>query len=608
MALRGIEVLTLATWFGAFVVGLGHADTPLTLPQNEGASIADPNQPLVVVPATGLRAFFTWQVPERIRSDRYDTETASYDPSYVNPSLWGVMFNGCLSEPENTSTPIKSYIWEIRQITNPPQPTALSRRFETDKCETWAFGDPSSDDEGDAGTSPPLPTDETITVQPGTVQPGLAATTIFRPPFRRTMAGDRFGAWDELSPEDPAIPEDDTEEDHAKMPAFPSLGAYEVKLTVRDSINRTAEFVQTVILRDYLIVVIGDSFTAGQGNPDWAGQASGYPLWIFSDLVDSISPDFGPCRSTKAVALYLSQQESGARVSMDYDPKWVEERAWRSYNSAHVRAAKRIEIADPHTSVTLLTFASSGAGVDDLVSHGQRRFQRQKLDCSEFSEDCGQIREVQEAVGDRTIDALIMSIGGNDAGFAAVLKKMITGDFDGSSAERDAKERIEAMGLQYKKVGDALKQKLKIRDTFITGYPTDLFSTSSGATGGGCGIFESHNGLTSSASVEEAVAARELGEQLNAQIEAASFEYGWHFVPTYDLFLTHGYCSSAGSYFRGAEASCLMQGDTEGTMHPNEEGHGLAALRLEEELFQWLPSGRNDPVNNEVLLTPTDGN
>jgi hypothetical protein len=94
-------------------------------------------------------------------------------------------------------------------------------------------------------------------------------------------------------------------------------------------------------------------------------------------------------------------------------------------------------MADPHTSVTLLTFASSGATTDDLVGHGQRRFQRQIFRTG-YRKRKYRYREMQEkqrreehqpSIGD---DAIVMKLVFASTFFALLL--MLGMDFKGAIA------------------------------------------------------------------------------------------------------------------------------------------------------------------------------
>src|SRR5262249_34692758 len=101
---------------------------------------------------------------------------------------------------------------------------------------------------------------------------------------------------------------------------FPELGPYQVSVTVAGP-NAGGPFTQTVTLVDHLVVSVGDSYAAGEGNPAIARNGS-----------------------TPA--------------------QWEDKRCHRSHWSGPMQAAFALENADPHSSVTFLSFACSGATIN----------------------------------------------------------------------------------------------------------------------------------------------------------------------------------------------------------------------------------------------------
>ncbi|MGH7607292.1 MAG: hypothetical protein ACREME_08135, partial [Gemmatimonadales bacterium] len=83
--------------------------------------------------------------------------------------------------------------------------------------------------------------------------------------------------------------------------------------------------------------------------------------------------------------------------------EWGGDDCHRSANSAPARAARALEQSDPRTSVTFIQVACSGGRID------QKRGNLKQ-----------QIALANQLVGQREIDAMLLSIGGNDAGFADI--------------------------------------------------------------------------------------------------------------------------------------------------------------------------------------------
>ena len=163
----------------------------------------------------------------------------------------------------------------------------------------------------------------------------------------------------------------------------PAEGVYKVNLTVSSSLG-TDTMTKDVVVQDWLIVSMGDSYGSGEGNADIEQQWSlGWP------------------------------PASEAR--------WEDRRCHRSANAGSARAAKWLEAADPHTSVTFIHIACSGAE----ALNGLLRTYKGQSDSKEAAlmtpEIDPQITQARELVGNREVDAVYLSIGGNDAKFGNIV-------------------------------------------------------------------------------------------------------------------------------------------------------------------------------------------
>jgi lysophospholipase L1-like esterase len=560
--------------------------------------------------ASRPRAHFTWHMAERAQLGfkAYQRTRHVYDPSYVNPRGWIVVFDACERKNDKfVPTPIVSYTWEI---TKPD--IGYSRKFTTKHCRVQAVRNLPSHSprwrpqrrptrrrhsewrpeagasrgfllaRGDKGAGQVLPL---VPKQAGATR--LAKNK----PIPGVLRPNQIRRPGKVSPVPPRVPPPGPPAHSFEfIDQLPALGAYHVSLTVKNKLGQTDTKRQTVYLRDYLIVVIGDSYAAGQGDPDRIGRTK------YAGTI---------CNTTKIAKFLLEHfghSSDHAHFKMAIAEKWLDPLAWRSYHSGHAHAAIVLEHADPHSSVTLLDFATSGAKIENLVSIPQMEFQKDK--CFRFHA-CGQIGEVKAAIGHRHVDAVLMSIGGNDVGFAPVLVKALDDPLRDSRVAHQTQAALQSLEAKYRGLNHALqalvaKHGLITRQPwpgaqsgaiYITGYPIDPFSNRRGETHSGCGIFDT--GIIGKkllyldgVSHDDAVIMRGFGEELNRQVENAARKFGWHFVPLGDGFRTHGYCAGKRSYLRFAEDSCRFQGDLEGTMHPNEHGYGLISARLVRALKQ----------------------
>jgi hypothetical protein len=147
-----------------------------------------------------------------------------------------------------------------------------------------------------------------------------------------------------------------------------------------------------VELRDLLIVGLGDSFASGEGNPDKSAV-------------------FGTNR----------------RHQLNEKAEWLDQVCHRSLYSQQARAAMQLAKRDPHTSVTFLSFACSGAKINEGI---RGKFKGPEIpDNAELDNwDRSQIDALKNTLGinaneepKRRIDFMLLSIGGNDVGFAKVI-------------------------------------------------------------------------------------------------------------------------------------------------------------------------------------------
>jgi hypothetical protein len=177
-----------------------------------------------------------------------------------------------------------------------------------------------------------------------------------------------------------------------------------------DKITVAAEFSgQTLNLpiqvTDKLIVGLGDSYAAGEGNPDMPAQFS-----TGKDEHDFLAD------LLLAHHLKLTKSPQG-----DDDTKtlWLDRRCHRSMYSYQFKAALQLALANPQEAITYVTFSCAGATTPQIVNAFEKA-----------NEGGGQLRPQLAALHDvlqngakpvRPIDYLLLSTGGNDIGFATLV-------------------------------------------------------------------------------------------------------------------------------------------------------------------------------------------
>ncbi|MCA9972174.1 MAG: hypothetical protein KC425_18255 [Anaerolineales bacterium] len=343
----------------------------------------------------------------------------------------------------------------------------------------------------------------------------------------------------------------------------PAEGQYVVHLAVTLKNGRRLIYERQFCLRDYLVVALGDSYFCGEGNPDVPGEPN---------------PLLGPVACNLATFTKFLVEKTPVQIPMRREAEWQEKHAHRSYRSGPALAADWLEIPSLGVVVTFLNFARSGSSIEQGLLAPRE---------DEEWTDIGQIEEAARAVGDRPIDALLLSVGGNDIDFSDRLIDLIRDDLmlvgagggmgDDELNRRqelnEAKRRLAELPGRLDMLAEALQQ-LNTRQVYLMEYPTAQFEVINDqgevVVSSGCGIFD---GPDMDIDGKDAQLIKESGRKLNRKLRHAAQKYGWVMVRGVDdAFAGHGLCAED-AYFISAEESCKTQGDFRGTMHPNQKGH-----------------------------------
>ncbi|MEO7923243.1 MAG: SGNH/GDSL hydrolase family protein [Chitinophagaceae bacterium] len=362
---------------------------------------------------------------------------------------------------------------------------------------------------------------------------------------------------------------------------LPETGTYRIKLTVRSRAKgyngSPISHVENITLRNIVIVCLGDSFASGEGNPDQDGLAD----WDDKSYCINIT------------VVQLAEGDKSDFVDLQQPAKWFEKAAHRSMKSGYALAAAEIENRDPHSVVTFINLAVSGAEIQNglLQPQEDRTWMRK-----------GQLGYLSELVGSKNIDLLLLSIGGNDIGFSDLLKETTTGELALDNLNSYL-NRINSLKDSYNFLNLGLRDQLNVKNILIAEYPTQLFSNNYTrqfldssdlahpviSNQFSCELFKEWTGYLS-------IRRREIenlniiGEKLkSARIEAAS-KHGWLYAGGIaDKFKNHGYCSTPDqTYWITASYSCTNEGDTRGTMHPNQKGHAIIKTSVLEKIIPLL--------------------
>ncbi len=334
-------------------------------------------------------------------------------------------------------------------------------------------------------------------------------------------------------------------------PAFPDLTRYEVLLTISENGKQICRKRIMIKPKNHLVVSLGDSNASGEGLPDKNG---------------SYECDY-----------------KGNLTKTHVNASWLDEDAHRSLKSSHAKVVKELQ-KDKHSTITFLSFASSGAGILDGILFPQEGKEIGK----------SQLDQLQEAIGLRPIDVLLVSIGVNDIEWSEIFAELVAnetlgetfGNLKRSILNRNATnyqeivdERLEELRRRYVILGDVLSGKeITFKLGLLTEYPELLFGNDNGEVTRGCGKFRKYPGTGERINFRESSFIYESAQKLNQVVlEGANIIRGktgqkfFYQGGIADIYLSHSYCST-NPYYVFFNESCRNQGDRDGVLHPNEKG------------------------------------
>lgn len=159
-----------------------------------------------------------------------------------------------------------------------------------------------------------------------------------------------------------------------------------------------------VLVKDKLIVGLGDSYAAGEGNPDIPAQ-------------------FVQGRAEKDGLLDFEIREA-PRKDKDTEVGWLDRRCHRSMYSYQFKTALHLALANPQEAITYVSYSCSGATTDNIID----RKQKPNEGGGKVNTQLETLRKVLEdgKNGPRKIDYLLLSTGGNDVGFAKFVAYVVT--------------------------------------------------------------------------------------------------------------------------------------------------------------------------------------
>jgi PKD repeat protein len=603
------------------------------------------------VPATSgaPAASFDWSVPSRLVNDSDGSIREFTTPEDINPSSWPVNFDAC-----HSTGAIVSYRWSIDGVPASDLSDCKGFSHEFPAEGTYRVSLTVADSQGDTDT-----VERKVVLQDWLI----------------VAVGDSYGSG-EGNPDTPIPPDAFTMFNQAESglnDALNQLQTAQAQLTaaLQQVADAQADFTATMMQAD---AVSNDLSVLNQRVAERDAACSTFPFTGCTDaiarvnearadllsaltklglqtLIDTTSAIQGELQNLVAAkqaalndalaARDVAQQavdtataareaaQAGADIALGrLTPVWRDTRCHRSANSGQVRAAVEIEEADPHTSVTLVHLSCSGATINQGLIGPYAGVE------NPTPQDIPpQIDQAAALTAGRQIDALVISIGGNDVKFSSIIKSCIKEepcyeppfapdpasqqivdafcsplsggpaliapdlqhpfnrctDFFNSLPTGHASEFFEGgiselPGL-YEKLESAIREELPnlpAGRVYLTEYPDATHDDA-----GNLCAYDPHAPLAGQLANLPGVTQPEM-EWANTVVESglrqamrtAAAVNGWNFVDgIFDAFATHGYCANEHWLVRLTE-TFGVQGNVDGAVHPNVYGHTVYRDRI----------------------------
>jgi len=336
-----------------------------------------------------------------------------------------------------------------------------------------------------------------------------------------------------------------------------------------------------VQVQDLLIVGIGDSFASGEGNPDMPVRFSRERSADYSDISKNPALAGFPARIGE-------WRDIGDQTFDKQSARWIDQACHRSLYSHQLRAALQLAIEDPHRAVTYLGYACSGAETtfglflrfkgsewvptppDQPQISAIARDQcganaPEPMFLAEAYAEGGKLPELRQITllkckpeNARRIDLVLVSIGGNDIGFAGMVANAVLADgstikklggwFGNVLEVREARQALQKLDERYKSLNRALHYILHVPwseadRVILTAYPPLAVLEDGKAV-----CPDGNAGMTVlpdfSLSSERASRGGAAAEQLHEIMRSSARAHNWSFVEAHRRqFAGRGICA-----------------------------------------------------------------
>lgn len=357
---------------------------------------------------------------------------------------------------------------------------------------------------------------------------------------------------------------------------------YPAGLAVRVEIGGVAVASAEIKVTDLFVVGIGDSFGSGEGNPD-------VPVRFSPERTIAYGSTGGSGDLAGYPARVGPWKQVGDAAFVNGNARWLDQACHRSLYSYQLRAALELAVEDPHRAVTFAGFACSGAEVTwglflrykgnewvptppDLsqisaVADAQcGRREAPKVDMPEAFHMHGEIPELHGGLAlskcpiekARKIDLLLMSVGGNDIGFARLVANAVLSDeslvrnlggwFGQVHGNRESQDLLTRLDQRYKAMNRAVHGILHMPwqesdRVILTAYPPFALLDDAGNMcrdgSAGMEVFSEFK-ITQKA----ALSSSWLADKLDQVMQKSAAAHGWSFAEAHrKTFVGRGLCA-----------------------------------------------------------------
>lgn len=317
---------------------------------------------------------------------------------------------------------------------------------------------------------------------------------------------------------------------------------YRVRITINSRDVFTSETASFRMPDTYNIAIAGDSYGSGEGAPHRTFNPVG-----------------------------------------DNSNMWTHDDCHRSNKSGFVRGVKKFIGDNPDVAVDYIHVACSGATVGKLITEAQQQ--------SKFydfrSPHRIQFDLIQKFLDDenhRELHLLLLSIGGNNLGFAdIVINYMImpTNAATDESLPGNIQSQINSLKDSYDALNEQIQNRFPTAAVSISTYPNPTRGPY-----GFCGTAANPAQLalrypccpsevnqTTNPVAEYQFISEQFVRPMNSTVRESATEHGWSVIEVESRMGIHGLCNCDDPYVNTLGVSFLVQGNPSGTVHPNSNGY-----------------------------------